>query len=108
MHTVLRAFYLKDFEVLLVFDDGKIKIVDLQEELWGPVFEPLKNVDYFKKVKAKGGTIVWPNEADFCPDVLYKMGLEIRTQRKNIGPHRSLKSQNMNKRKSKKSSLHFQ
>lgn len=78
MHSVKRSFYLNDYKILLQFDDEKFKIVDLESEIWGPVFEPLKDIDYFRKVKAKGGTIVWPNEADFCPDVLYKMGKEIK------------------------------
>jgi type II secretory pathway component PulC len=80
MHFVKRSFYLKDYKILLEFDDQKLKIVDLEEEIWGPVFEPLKDPDYFKKVKVKEGTIVWPNEADFCPDMLYKMGKEIKTR----------------------------
>ncbi len=73
MHTVKRSFYLKDYKLLLEFDDKKMKIVDLGPEIWGSVFEPLKNLNYFKKVKVKEGTITWPNEADFCPDVLYKI-----------------------------------
>lgn len=94
MHTVKRSFYLDEYRVLLQFDDGKFKIVDLKNEIWGPVFEPLKEISYFKKVKTKGGTIVWPNEADFCPDALYKMGKEIqdlnksnyKTKQKHIAP----------------------
>ena len=77
MHTVKRSFYIEDYKILIEFDNNKFKIVDLKNEIWGPVFEPLKDVNYFKKVKAKGGTIVWPNEADFCPDVLYKMGQDL-------------------------------
>lgn len=73
MHTVKRAFYIKEYKILLEFDDNVFRMVDLKDEIWGPVFEPLKDLNYFKKVKAKGGTIVWPNEADFCPDVLYEI-----------------------------------
>lgn len=82
MHTIKRSFYLRNYEILLVFDDEKVKIVDLENEIWGPVFQPLKDVEYFKKVKVKGGTIAWPNDADFCPDVLYMMGKEIPPQKK--------------------------
>jgi Protein of unknown function (DUF2442) len=77
MHTVTRSFYLKDYKLLLEFDDKKMKIVDLGPEIWGLVFEPLKNLNYFKEVKVKEGTLTWPNEADFCPDVLYKMGRDL-------------------------------
>lgn len=74
---VIRAFYLKDYKILLEFDDNEFKIVDFQDELRGEMFEPLKDIEFFKLVQARDGTIVWPNEADFCPDTLYKMGKNI-------------------------------
>ena len=43
------------------------------------MFLPLKDVDYFKSVKADGTTIVWPNGLDLCPDVLYEIGKEVET-----------------------------
>ena len=41
----------------------------------GGVFKPLEDVGFFKQVQvdAEAGTIVWPNEVDFCPDVLYSL-----------------------------------
>jgi len=42
--------------------------------------KPLKKIDYFKKVRVDDCqyTICWPNGADFCPDVLYEVGKEIK------------------------------
>ena len=39
----------------------------------GGVFKALEDIDYFKQVVVDEeiGTLVWPNEVDFCPDVLY-------------------------------------
>jgi hypothetical protein len=39
----------------------------------GGVFAPLQDIDFFKQVKVDPeiDTLVWPNEVDFCPDVLY-------------------------------------
>ena len=65
---------LDGFVVRLSFDDGTERKVDLESELWGPVFEPLReNRDLFRQVRVDDelGTIVWPNGADMDPDVLH-------------------------------------
>lgn len=64
---------LEGFVVRLEFDDGTVREIDLEEELWGPVFEPLRDPQLFRKVRVDEelGTIVWPNGADLDPDVLH-------------------------------------
>lgn len=65
---------LEGFVLRLSFDDGTEREVDLEGELWGPVFEPLrKNPELFRQVRVDEelGTIVWPNGADMDPDVLH-------------------------------------
>jgi len=39
----------------------------------GGVFRPLQDMDFFRQVRVdrEAGTLVWPNDVDFCPDVLY-------------------------------------
>jgi hypothetical protein len=59
-----------DTQVELQFEDGFFGRVDLGPALWGPVFVPLKDPAYFRQVRLEDDTIRWPNEADFCPDVL--------------------------------------
>jgi hypothetical protein len=54
----------------LSFDDGLIRDVDLADELWGPVFEPLKDPAFFARVSVGHGTVVWPNGVDLDPLVL--------------------------------------
>jgi len=82
MHVVRNVTYVSDYKLLLSFDDGSVRVVDLAEELDGEIFEPLKDIDYFKKVRVNPDldTIVWENGADMCPDFLYKVGVEV-TQR---------------------------
>jgi hypothetical protein len=62
-----------DHALRLKFDDGLVREVDLIERLSGPIFEPLKNPAYFAQVSIDpvGGTICWPNGADFAPDFLH-------------------------------------
>lgn len=68
---------LEGFSLRLHFTDGSSRNVDLEDELWGPVFEPLRSdPDLFRQVRVDEelGTIVWPGGADMDPDVL--RGLE--------------------------------
>ena len=65
---------LKDFVLRLGFDDGSTREVDLEDDLWGPVFEPLRqDPQLFRQVRVDQelGTVVWPNGADLDPDVLH-------------------------------------
>ena len=44
---------------------------DVSELMHGPVFEALrKDPALFWDVRIEGGTVVWGNGADLCPDVL--------------------------------------
>ncbi len=79
MHIVRNVTHVSDYKLLLSFADGSTRLVDLAEELDGEIFEPLKNIDYFKMVRVHPDldTIVWENGADMCPDFLYKLGAEV-------------------------------
>lgn len=70
---VIDAKYVEDYRVWLKFKNGKSGEIDLSEELWGEVFEPLKNKNYFKNFKVERSTITWKNEADFAPEFLYEL-----------------------------------
>lgn len=64
---------LDGYVLRLGFSDGTTRDVDLEPELWGPVFEPLRDPAVFRQVAVDRelGTIVWPNGADMDPDVLH-------------------------------------
>lgn len=69
------AKYLQDYQLWLKFNDGAEGAVDLSKELWGAVFEPLKDVKLFSQVKvdAELDTVVWPNGADLAPEFLHEL-----------------------------------
>lgn len=71
---VVEARYVSDYVVWLRFNDGLAGEVDLGRELYGEVFEPLRDKARFAKVTLHPelGTIVWPNEADFAPEFLHE------------------------------------
>jgi hypothetical protein len=59
----------------LAFNDGTRKTVDVFPLLNGPVFEPLRNPEYFARVALdpECKTVVWPNGADFAPEALHEL-----------------------------------
>ena len=78
MHFVKDVAYVSEYKLLLTFDDGVVKLVDLEPYLDGDVFEPLNDIDYFKTVRVNPDidTIVWDNDADISPDFLYEIGVD--------------------------------
>lgn len=62
------------FMLRLRFADGRGGIIDLGDQLWGEVFEPLKNPEVFRsfRVDPELNTIVWPSGADLAPEFLYE------------------------------------
>ncbi|MBE0425132.1 MAG: DUF2442 domain-containing protein [Nitrospirae bacterium] len=70
---VKEAKYLHDYVIWLRFNDGAEGEVNLKDELYGEVFEPLKDLEMFKSFRVDPvlETIVWENGADFAPEFLY-------------------------------------
>ena len=79
MHYLIAAQWLENFKVLVTFDDHVQKTVDLEGQLDGPIFEPLKDVEYFKTVHLDSDieTIVWDNGANIAPEFLYQIGTTV-------------------------------
>jgi hypothetical protein len=80
MHYVKKINQIDGYKLTLTFNDNKIKIVNLETYLDKGIFLVLRDLDYFSRVQLnkEAGPIVWPNEADFCPDVLYTIGKEVK------------------------------
>ncbi len=79
LYRIKRAKYLEGYKVELIFNEGSKRIVDLELMLKKSkgIVRELLNIDLFKKVSCDGHTICWPNEVDFCPNVLFKMSKNI-------------------------------
>lgn len=72
--------HIEGYQLEVTFSDGAVKEVDLQNELYGEIFEPLRDVEFFKqaKVDEETNTIEWPNGADFAPEFLHERGKEVK------------------------------
>lgn len=70
INRITAARVLGDYTLELSFADGFVGKVDLKPQLWGAVFEPLTDPNYFRQFRLEDDTVRWPNGADFCPDVL--------------------------------------
>ena len=70
----VEARYVRNYVIWLRFSDGLAGEVDLRDELDGPVFEPLRQVEVFQCVRLHPElhTIVWPNGADLAPEFLHE------------------------------------
>ena len=60
-----------NYQLKLVFTNGESGIYDCSDLLDFGVFQELKDITYFKRVKVLDGTVAWPHEQDICPDTLY-------------------------------------
>lgn len=62
----------------------------MEAELYGEVFEPLKELAFFKQVKVnpETNTVEWPNGADFAPEFLYEIGDEVGQVTTSAGIHK--------------------
>ena len=67
--TVLRPYILE-----VEFKDGFSRRVDMTDELWGEVFEPLRDEERFAQafVDPVSRTVAWPSGADVAPEWLYE------------------------------------
>lgn len=74
MLEVTQAKYQDEYRIWVEFNTGESGVVDLAEALWGPMFEPLKDLERFKQFAVSDvlHTLVWENDADLAPEYLYE------------------------------------
>ena len=78
---IIEADYVRDYTIKVKFDDGYVKILNLESYIKrGGVFSELKDKEYFKRFFIDLNTLCWPNGADIAPERLYEIGDEVSTK----------------------------
>jgi hypothetical protein len=73
LHRITEVEVVGEHRLRVVFGDGVGGEIDASGWAWRGVFEPLRDPDYFARVRLDGelGTISWPNGADVAPETLH-------------------------------------
>ena len=77
--AVTEAFHVSGYTLRVTFNDGTSKDIDFSRWFRGPVFEPLRDPEYFKRFIVDGWTVSWPNGADIAPETLYSYSESTRS-----------------------------
>ncbi len=74
MLDVRSAKYVGGYKVWIELGNGESGVVDLEPDLWGPVFEPLRDPEKFRRFRISDvlHTLVWEDGADLAPEHLYE------------------------------------
>jgi len=72
---VISVKYLHDYQLWLRFNNDSEGVVNLDGELWGALFDPLRDLTLFSQAKLDKelATVVWPNGADLAPEFLHTL-----------------------------------
>lgn len=72
-YDVVEARHVGGFVIWLKFRDNTAGEIDLASELYGPMFEPLRDQAAFVqfRIHPEFHTLTWPTGADFAPEFLH-------------------------------------
>ncbi len=72
---ITQVRHVQGYRLELTFADGIRAEMDFRAKVVGRggVFKPLEDLDFFRQVRVdpEAGTLIWPNDLDLDPDVLY-------------------------------------
>lgn len=76
MNRIVKAAPLPDHTVLLFFESGHIKLLDVQPYIdQGGVWAEIDRWEVFSQVEVQEdlGGLVWPGGIDFCPETAFRV-----------------------------------
>lgn len=72
MQRIANVYPVRPYILEVTLKSGAHAPVDVEAELYGEIFEPLREAEFFMQgaFAPEQGTIAWPNGADFSPEFL--------------------------------------
>jgi hypothetical protein len=71
--AAVKAFqHVGPYTLRVEFSDGASQTIDFSPVLYGELYTPLRDPEFFRQVRVDPDfpTLVWPNDADFDPSTL--------------------------------------
>lgn len=93
LHTVIQVKPTQDFKVYVYFDDGKIKLYDMNPIVGQGVFKQISSIEAFmEKCTVINHTLAWDIGGNFdehqCldidPEMIYSSGIDVEDPLKEI------------------------
>ncbi len=81
MPQVSRVIVLKNYQLLLTFTTGEVKLYDASWVLSHPMTTELKDLAFFNKAHVSHGTVVWSKQLDLGPDDLYENSVAVKDEK---------------------------
>lgn len=69
--TVTNIKIMHNYHLELIFDNGEVRLFNVNPYITGDSYSELLETNYFSRVVINGYNIEWPNGQDICPDDLY-------------------------------------
>ena len=73
---------LEDYELLITFESGEVKIFDVKPLLVYPIYKDLTNKALFSTVKWDNMCVFWNDDIDLCPDMVYEKSREVNKEQR--------------------------
>lgn len=78
--SVIDVKIIDEYKLLLTFENGEVRIFDMNPYLEKGIFKELKDKTLFNSVRINFDTIEWNNEADMDPEMLYENSTEYKVK----------------------------
>ena len=76
--AVKRVKPVEDYQLILTFSNGEMRLFDMKPYLNKGIFRELKNISMFNTAHISFDTVEWKNEADLDPEFLYDYSKKIK------------------------------